>query len=52
MIYETVDRNKKWDGKQNGSANTVSEGTYTYQIMVKDSVGASYEYYEVVMLYK
>lgn len=52
VIYETTDRNKKWNGKQNNSGNTVSEGTYTYQIMVKDSVGDRYEYYEVVMLYK
>lgn len=51
-IYKTVDANKSWDGRVNGSGYIVQMGTYTYQLMVSDMNGENYEYTGTVMLYK
>ena len=52
IIFETIDINGKWDGRENNSGYIVQEGVYTYQFIVKDIYGADYEYTGSVMLYK
>lgn len=52
VIFETTDINKSWDGRVNNSGYIVQMGAYTYQLIVSDIYGESYEYFGAVMLYK
>ena len=52
VIFVTVDENKGWGGRVNGSSGLVQMNSYDYQLKVKDALGVDYEYTGIVMLYK